>query len=204
MNERVVVLDAGPSLNFCATSSQNLLLEVLKQVGHVVTPDVVHDEVTRKAKDEGRFGPARRIWNGLVDHGHIETLNSRGNDDQLARAVDRVCGVPLNQRLKRSKDLGETLVVAHAIVMRNDGLRVVVMVDDRWGQELAAREHFPVLTTEGVLIQAVRMGQIGTKVEMRDRYERMRRCDDGLVDITRTKLLARETWQARAAATAGR
>jgi hypothetical protein len=48
--------------------------------------------------------------------------------------------VPMAERLKQAKDLGEILVLAHAAVCAESGLDVVVLIDDGGGAKLAAIE----------------------------------------------------------------
>lgn len=86
------------------------------------------------------------------------------------------------------------MVIIHAVAMRARGLAPVVLVDDHYGQQLDRRMNLPLLSTERVLVQAARTRIISDRARMRNLYSPMRLLDDGLVDISQTKLLDPSTW----------
>ena len=98
--------------------------------------------------------------------------------------------------MRDQKDVGEDMVMAHALVLRAQGLRVAVLIDEVRGQQEAARLRLPVLSTEKVLKAVARQAWISSKQEMRDIYTQLRRFDDGLVDISQTELLGADVWSA--------
>lgn len=130
------VIDAGPALNFFSINKQRLLIGVL---GPLSAPETVRDEVLRKAKrEEGRFGHASVVWSRLGQY--MQILSDEWTDD-LARAVSDVAGMPMADRMKTSKDLGEIMVIAHALVAAKAGAEVTVLIDDGAGRQLAGAQR---------------------------------------------------------------
>jgi hypothetical protein len=117
MNHRPII-DAGPGLNFFSINKERLLIGVL---GSLSAPETVRDEVFRKARQDERFRAAATVWRKLSPR-WMEILS----DDQtpeLAAVVHRITRQSMAQRLKHSKDLGETMVIAHAVVAAEAGCR---------------------------------------------------------------------------------
>ena len=56
------VIDAGPALNFFSINREHLLLTTL---GPISAPEIVRDEVLRKARTDARFRRAEQVWNRL-------------------------------------------------------------------------------------------------------------------------------------------
>jgi hypothetical protein len=88
------------------------------------TPAAVEDEVLRKAAQDLRFRPAAAAWRKLTPQ-WIQVLPDEVTPE-LARVVNRIARQPMSERLKHSKDLGETMVIAHAVVAAEQGVDVVV------------------------------------------------------------------------------
>ncbi len=119
------IIDAGPGLNFLSINQERLLIAVL---GKLSAPATVGDEVLRKAAQDPRFRPAAAAWKKLTPN-WIQILP----DDvtpALSRVVDRLTRQPMAERLKHAKDLGETMVIAHAVVAAEAGAHVIVLIDD--------------------------------------------------------------------------
>jgi hypothetical protein len=98
----------------------------------------VEEEVLRKAARDPRFGPAATVWKKLTPN-WIKILP----DDvtpELSRVVHRLTRQPMADRSKHSKDLGETMVIAHAVVAAEAGAHVVVLIDDGPGAEATTGE----------------------------------------------------------------
>lgn len=200
------VIDAGPALNFFSINKERLLIAVL---GPLSAPETVQDEVLRKAeRDKARFGAAAGVWSKLGSK-YMQVL-SDDQTDALSQAVADVCGTPMIERLKDPKNLGEIMVIAHALVAAESGLTVTVLIDDGDGRKLAAAQRdrlkrlrdagnqtvgqIQLIGTLTVLNWAAQKGQVKDKAEMRSIYDRLRALDDGLAPINDTKLLNDELW----------
>jgi hypothetical protein len=130
------IIDAGPGLNFLSIRRERLLIEVL---GWFSAPETVQDEVLRKSRQDERFRAAATVWTKLTAHDWIRILP----DDvtpELAAVVQRISGLPIADRIRHSKDLGETMVIAHAVVAAESGQSVTVLIDDGPGAAIAASE----------------------------------------------------------------
>jgi hypothetical protein len=107
-------------------------------------------------------------------------LSDDPEDKSLVRQVERVAGIPMVRRVKEPKDLGETLVLAHALRMTAEGQSVVVLIDESEGTKKARMYGLKILTTVGVLAAAAGYGLIQDRREMQTRYESIAEYDDGL------------------------
>ncbi len=199
------IIDAGPGLNFLSINQERLLIAML---GQLSAPAAVEAEVLRKADQDLRFRPAATTWRKLTPT-WIRILS----DDltpELAQVVHRITQQPMAERLKRSKDLGETMVIAHAVVAAEAGADVIVLIDDGLGAETATREirrltrmrannnaigSIRLASTLTVLEKAVGTRYIPDKAKMRDIYQRLRSLDDGLPPIDKTTLLTTTRWK---------
>ena len=133
-------------------------------------------------------------------------------DDQtpeLAAVVHRIGGLPIQERLKRPKDLGETMVIAHAVVAAEAGDDVTVLIDDGPGARTATSEinrlqrrrvsghavgTVRLVSTLTVLERAAGKKYLPDKAAMRATYTRLRGLDDGLPPIEATNLMAPTLW----------
>jgi len=135
MSDRRPIIDAGPALNFLSINKERLLISV---VGRLSAPEIVEEEVLRKARFDPRFSPAESVWKRLTPN-WLEILP----DDvtpQLSTVVQRISGLPMVQRKKQAKDLGETMVGAHAVAFAEAGAHVTVLIDDGDGARVATSE----------------------------------------------------------------
>jgi hypothetical protein len=199
------ILDAGPSLNFFSINKERLLIGVL---GKLSVPETVRAEVLCKARQDPRFASAEKVWRKLEPGGWLEILS----DDQtpaLAGVVHRITQQPLHQRRRHAQDLGELMVVAHAVVAAEAGETVTVLIDDGAGAAMASAEtrRLQRLHTQGhkvgkiilirtltVLHRAAGSSHIPDKAAMRDIYQRLRGLDDGLPPIDKTDLISLAVW----------
>jgi hypothetical protein len=115
----------GPSLNFLSINKERLLIGTL---GPISAPETVQAEVMRKSRGDERFRAAATVWRKLVPR-WIEIL-SDDEAPELAAVVHRVTRQPMGERLKHPKDLGEMMVIAHAVVAAEAGAAVTVLIDD--------------------------------------------------------------------------
>lgn len=198
------IIDAGPALNFFCVNKERLLLSVL---GPISVPETVEQEVLRKARNDDRFRPAQAVWRKVTPR-WVRILP----DDvtpELSAAVNRVTGLPMIERKRQAKDLGEIMVIAHAVVAAEAGQSVVILIDDQQGARLATQEinrlrrlHAqgrPVgaITLAGtitVLKRAAQTDHIPDRAAMRALYNRLRDRDDGLPPLEATDLLAADRW----------
>jgi hypothetical protein len=202
------IIDAGPSLNFFSVNQERLLINVL---GKLSAPETVQDEVLRKSQQDPRFRAAEVVWRKLTPTGWLLLLS----DDEtpaLAAVVSRMTQLPMAQAMRNRRDLGETMVIAHAVVAAETGDRVTVLIDDGKGAQLASLEidrlnrmraagrpvgSIELASTATVLERAAQRSLIPDKQSMRAIYGRLRDLDDGLLPIERTRLLASSLWSNR-------
>ncbi|MFD8492268.1 hypothetical protein [Amycolatopsis sp. NPDC059657] len=134
------------------------------------------------------------------------------SDDQtpeLAAVVHRITQLPMEERLKHPKDLGETMVIAHAVVAAESGETVTVLIDDGSGARIATSEinrlrrlrtsgqtvgSILLVSTLTILERAAGGLHIPDKATMRNIYDRLRGLDDGLPPIQNTNLLSAAYW----------
>ena len=198
------IIDAGPGLNFLSINKERLLIEIL---GPLSTPETVQDEVLRKARQDARFRSAAVVWQKLTPK-WVQILS----DDQtpeLAAVVHRITRLPMEERLKHPKDLGETMVIAHAVVAAESGETVTVLIDDGSGARIATSEinrlrrlrtsghavgSIMLVSTLTILERAAGGQHIPDKATMCNIYGRLRGLDDGLPPIENTNLLAPVHW----------
>ncbi|MFD7654533.1 hypothetical protein ACFV4N_11205 [Actinosynnema sp. NPDC059797] len=199
------IIDAGPGLNFLSINQENLLIRIL---GPMSTPATVAEEIKRKAREDERFKAAGTTMGKLVPK-YLNILPDDPTPD-LEAVVNRITQLPMVQRQRQAKDLGELMVVAHAVVAAQAGQQVIVLIDDADGARLAGQEirRLRRLQAQGkpvgaiklagtltILQGAVRRKLVPDKGAMRKIYGRLRSLDDGLVPIEQTELLSNALWQ---------
>ncbi|GAA4238324.1 hypothetical protein GCM10022254_53800 [Actinomadura meridiana] len=198
------IIDAGPGLNFFSINKERLLFDTL---GPLCAPEAVRDELLRKSKQDSRFRNAERVWSKLPER-YMQVLS----DDvtpELAATVARIGQLPMRERLRQSKDLGETMVIAHAVAAAEVGHDVIVLIDDGDGARAAGVEAnrlrlrrasgksagtMSLINTLTVLEKAAGRTYVPDRGEMRAIYHRLRDLDDGLPPIEATNLLSPALW----------
>lgn len=198
------IIDAGPGLNFFSINKERLLIGVL---GELSAPETVRDEVLHKARQDARFRAAATVWQRLTPR-WMQILS----DDQtpeLSAVVHRITRQPMEQRLNIRKDLGETMVIAHAVVAAESGETVIVLIDEGPGTRIATSEinrlrrrrdnghivgSIKLVSTLTVLQRAAGSQHLPDKAAMHSIYERLRGLDDGLPPIETTNLLSPALW----------
>lgn len=198
------IIDAGPGLNFLSIHKERLLISVL---GPLSAPETVQDEVLRKTRQDERFQAAGKVWRKLTPR-WMQILPDDPTPE-LAAAVHRITRQPMEDRLRHPKDLGEMMVIAHAVVAAETGDTVTVLIDDGPGARIATSElnrlqrlrsndpavgSIRLASTLTILQRAALTGHIRDKNTMRDIYARLRGLDDGLPPIETTRLLSAELW----------
>lgn len=197
-------MDAGPGLNFFSINKQRLLFNTL---GALSVPEAVKEEILRKSNQDSRFEGAGRVWAKLPER--LMEVLSDDVTDELSAAVQRISGVPIGQRMRSGKDLGETMVIAHATVAAETGEHVIVLIDDGGGCAAAAAEarrlqrlralgnevgSISLINTVSVLKGAAGGEYLPHKNAMRDLYSRLRELDDGLPPLETTNLMDLDCW----------
>lgn len=198
------IIDAGPALNFFSINKERLLLSV---TGPISTPETVRAEVLDKAGRDPRFKAVEKVWKKIPSR-LLEILPDDPTPELLT-ALERISRQPWGQRRATAEDLGETMVVAHAVVLAEAGQRVTVIIDDRGGAALATNESrrldrlraagrscgsIGLVNTVTILEKAAGGKYLPDKQVMREVYGRLRGCDDGLLPIGRTRLLSAAMW----------
>jgi hypothetical protein len=158
-----------------------------------------------------RFGAAATVWRKLAPR-WIEVL-SDDETPELAAVVGRVTRLPMLERLKDPKDLGEIMVIAHAVVAAESGATVTVLIDDGQGARIATSEigRLQRLRSSGGAVGSIRLASTLTILEraagsqhipdraaMREIYQRLRGLDDGLRPLETTNLLSSALWSGQA------
>lgn len=192
-------MDAGPGLNFFASNQERLLFSVL---GPLCMPEIVRGEMAQKSHSDKRFERAARVLNKLPER--LLCVLSDDFSVQLVETLERISRSPAADRLRQAKDLGETMVVVHAVVAAESGEDVLVFIDDGYGANLAAIEarRLERLKAQGRSVGSI--GLVGTctvleraaggiylpdKNALRSVYARFRKLDDGLIPLEQTGLL---------------
>lgn len=198
------IIDAGPSINFFSINKERLLFSVL---GALSAPEAVKKEVLRKAHQDKRFSAAGRVWRKLPSS--LLQILSDDETKELSIAVERINGIPFTQRMHFSKDLGETMVIAHAAVAAEAGEDVVILIDDNDGIRRAAAEakRLQRLRNMGKSVGSIRLIHTVTVLEaaaggeylpdraaMRNIYLRLKELDDGLLPLEKTNLMSLPCW----------
>jgi hypothetical protein len=201
------ILDAGPCLNFFGSNNERLLIRVVGM--ELRLPSSVDGEIRNKSRNDTRFTKVNPLVKKLKAANIITILDDDANDPALLRANDLVTGMPMAQVRKMARDLGETMVVIHAMKEALAGGDPRVVIDDRAGAELAtaAQDTLARLRAEGqnvgtitlwgttsILRQGVRIGAIRDKNEMRSIYQRLRPLSASLIPIQQTDLLKSPPW----------
>lgn len=198
------IMDAGPGINFFSLNKERLLIATL---GPLSVPEIVHEEIRRKARQEQRFASAERVLAKLPEK-YLKVL-SDDVTDELSAVVNRIAGMPMQMRVRARKDLGETMVVAHAVVAAEAGESTTVLIDDGGGRRMAAAEaqrlerlreagrqvgHLRLISTRTVLKNAAGTVHLPDRQAMRDLYTRLRQLDDGLVPLEQAGLMDLPCW----------
>lgn len=198
------IIDAGPGLNFFSINKERLLIGTL---GPLCAPETVREELIRKSQQDQRFQAAEAVWRRLPDR--LMHVLSDDVTIELEAVVQRITRLPMAERLKQPKDLGETMVIAHAVVAAEAGRDVTMLIDDRLGAQIATSEidrlrrrksdghavgTIKLINTLTVLEKASGKEYLPDKATMREIYKRLRALDDGLPPLEDTRLLSPGIW----------
>lgn len=199
------IIDAGPSLTFFSLNKERLLFAAL---GSLSVPETVVEEIRRKSSKDRNFARASRVLDKLPP-----TLWEVLSDEvtpELNSVVHRISSMPMADRITDGRDLGELMVIAHAVVIAEGGTDAFVFIEDGGGARIARRQSsllerqrkagepvgaLKLINTQTVLERAVIGGHIKDRAEMRKLYADMRLKDGALVPIDDTDLLSRALWK---------
>lgn len=164
-------------------------------------------KVLRKSQQDDRFRAAATVWRKLTAN-WIQIL-ADDTTPELTAVVQRVSGFPMDERRKHPKDLGETMVIAHAVVAAESGQSVIILMDDGPGARIATLEisrlqrlvssghpvgSITLASTLTILGRAAGSAHLPDRAAVRDTYNRLRGLDDGLPPIENTDLLSPKFW----------
>lgn len=201
LREPVCILDAVICVHFVGANLHALLVEVLRQAELVLlVPQEVCDEVAGKDR---KYAGLKLRWRRLTNSRHVRilpALQAQSAPPRVVEVFEDVRGRQLEDALSERKDLGEAVVVAHGVHYQDLGHEVLVAIDDRGGQALAAGRDLAVITMEEVLEMAVEFGKFSTEGQLKKDYEKLRRFGEGLPPYGYTSLSARfKKWHSRQA-----
>ncbi len=195
-----VIIDAGPSLNFFGVGREDLLLAAMTAIGaELCIPEIVHFEVHGKSVSDDRFTQAERRLNRSIKAGAVQVLSdaqdASGTLAERADAVRRRIALQSGRVLDpvSTKDLGESMVIAHGQLHQEAGHSVYLIIDEQMGQLVAADLGLRILDTEAILIKAAKLGLVKDRGEMRELWEKLRLLDGSLVPWTMTRQLMDKT-----------
>lgn len=199
------IIDAGPALTFLARKDTTRILYAGLGSVDLLAPEQVEREVIRKSRREKkRFGAAEATWKKVVAANRLTVLPD-DETAELSAAVQRLCRMPMSQRMRQQKDLGELLVIAHAAVRAEAGDDVAILIQERSGTAMAHNEalrikklggagRLRVWDTQTILLRAVGGPHLPDQATMKAVYASMQSLDDALPPISTTNLLSAEIW----------
>jgi hypothetical protein len=141
---KLIVIDAGPTLNFLSAGHKDLLLAAVEAIeGELRMPEEVEVEVLEKAGQRSaaggrsKFEAAGRKLRGLVQADIITIMESPQDDPDLNRIAQELFTGNVVAISQRRKDLGETMAIIHGRRQQELGNDVIVLIDDGAGQRRA-------------------------------------------------------------------
>lgn len=200
------IIDAGPALTFLARKDTTRILYAGLGKVDLLAPEQVEYEVIRKSrKEKQRFGAAEAAWKKIVDANRLTVLPD-DETAELAAAVQRLCLMPMSERMRQQQDLGELLVIAHAAVRAEAGRDVAVLIQERDGTAMAYNEarrishlegtgRLRVWNTQTILLRAAGSAHLPDRAKMKTVYENMRPLDAALPPTSETNLLTSAIWK---------
>ena len=176
MSSPIIIGDAGLLIGFIASDNHQLLVDLIPKIsggGKLQIPLVVKNEIQNYANKPGE-GKVRNRLAWLIEQKHTTVLpdvNIDSNSGVIA-TVAAIRDRSVDQALDDPKDLGETLVVAHAVAAKKRGVsHIYVAIDDAGGRRLAKRYGLHNLITEDFLQLCVKSRIITSSQQLRARYD---------------------------------
>jgi hypothetical protein len=185
------VLDAVVCVHFAGANLVPVLTAALASVDFtLLVPQEVCDEVRRK---DAKYPGLAKRWAAVERSRHVRVLPRL----ELATAPERIIDVleeirdlDFEQALHDSRDLGEHVVIAHGVHLKEKGRQVALLIDDGGGQRIARQWHMDILTMEDVLLLAVHAGCFAEPADLRGAYRKLQQYGAGLPDFRLTGLPA--------------
>ncbi|MFC9849864.1 PIN domain-containing protein [Streptomyces prasinus] len=196
--EDACILDAVVCVHFAGANLNRVLVTALESMEWVIlVPAEVCDEIVRK---DAKYPGLRKRWLALERSDRIRVLPALEIGSAPARVVEvleEIRDLEFDQALRRSRDLGECVVVAHGVHLSEQGHEVTLLMDDAEGRQLADEWALQHLTIEDVLVLAVHAGCFDTLDTLKQAYHRLRQFGSGLPDFPRTPLMEHyREWEA--------
>lgn len=192
-HSQLIVLDAGPVLNFMGRKDTTALyLNGLKAMtDEIIIPDAVAEEINAKSRTDKRFALCQTQLAKVIGGHHITLLETPD--------VDSVSDFTIHWtwlRLNAPKDMsltgkhrGEMVLVAHGRTLLAQGKDVVAMIDDQDAILLAEKAGIDTFTTIEFFQECVRRGYIEDKAQLKKLYGYVCFQDDGLLPFGKTELI---------------
>ncbi|MEW1868643.1 hypothetical protein AB0420_10855 [Streptomyces caelestis] len=203
--EDACILDAVVCVHFAGANLNHVLVAALEYMKWVIlVPAEVCDEIVRK---DAKYPGLRKRWLALERSDRIRVLPALEVGSAPGRVVEvleEIRDLEFDQALRRSRDLGECVVVAHGVHLSEQGHEVTLLMDDAEGRRLADEWSLQHLTIEDVLVLGIHAGCFDTLDALKHAYHRLQQFGSGLPDFPRTALVKdyRE-WRAASEDTSG-
>lgn len=188
----VCVLDAVVCVHFAGANLNRVLTAALAFAGWVIlVPEEVCDEV--RGKDRKYPGLEKR-WAALERSSYITVLPrlelGRESDARVIGVFEELRQTEFEQAARQRKDLGECVVVAHGVHLREQGHDVTLLMDDGGGQTMAAQHDLVIATIEDVLAIAVHAGCFASLEMLTKAYGQLQAYGSGMPPLGQTALPA--------------
>ncbi|MFJ6216950.1 hypothetical protein ACIQGZ_27015 [Streptomyces sp. NPDC092296] len=189
--DALCVLDAVVCVHFAGANLVPVLTTALASAGFtLLVPQEVCDEVRRK---DAKYPGLAKRWAALERSRQVQVLPRLELATAPARVIDvleEIRDLDFEQALLDSRDLGEHVVIAQGVHLKEQGRAVALLIDDGGGQRAARRWDMDILTMEDVLMLALYAGRFAALDDLRGAYRRLREYGDGLPDFQQTALPA--------------
>ena len=131
MGRKISVVDAVCCVYFCAAGKSGLLIGILKGLGMEI---LIPEEVTTEAEGKRSYGQLATHLRRLKASRTVQILPRLVLEDErtaILANVARVRGMSIGLALSSRTDLGEAVVIGHAMHLADAGHEVYVLIDDQ-------------------------------------------------------------------------
>ncbi|CAL9505919.1 hypothetical protein SUDANB106_03560 [Streptomyces sp. enrichment culture] len=184
------MLDAVVCVHFAGANLNRVLTAALEYAEWtILVPQEVCDEI--RGKDRKYPGLERR-WAALESSRYVRVLPrlviGEASQARAVQVLEALRDAEFEQAIRRPKDLGECVVVAQGVRLREQGHQVTLLMDDRGGLAMAADWDLTCATIEDVLVLAVHAGCFRTVEELARAYRKLQEYGSGLPGFRDTLL----------------